>query len=409
MQSATTVVIGAGHAGLATSACLSELGIDHVLLERGEIANSWRRERWDSLRLLTPNFQCVLPGVEYTGPEPDGFMAMPEVIDFIDGYAGSIGAPVESETNVTRVARTDEGYRLTTNQGEWACRTLVLANGACNIANVPDVSAAVPACVQQVTPLEYRNPEQLSAGGVLVVGASATGVQLAEEIHLSGRPVTLAVGEHVRLPRTYRGRDILYWMSVSGVLDEGLDEIDDVARARNIPSPQLVGTPEHKHLDINALTDLGVTIVGRFAGVRDGHAQFAGSLKNNCALADLKCNRLLGTIDDWLAAEGLDAQVGEATRLEATRVPQRPPLGLDLNSGEIKTIVWATGFRPDYSWLDVPVLDRKGKIIHEAGVVDAPGLYTLGLTFLRTRKSSFIHGAGDDARYVCARLAEHLA
>jgi len=409
MQSTTTVIIGAGHAGLATSACLSKRGVEHILLERGEVANSWRHERWDSLQLLTPNFQSDLPGYRYSGDDPEGFMAASEVVDFITDYAAFVAAPVQTNTTVTSVSRSDGGYSVQTNQGMWSCRTLVLANGACNLANVPAISSVLPDDIHQVTAMDYHNPAQLPDGGVLVVGASATGVQLAEEIHRSGRLVTLAVGEHVRLPRTYRGRDILYWMSVGGVLDEGLDEIDDLLRARSIPSPQLVGTAQRKQLDINELTAQGVEIVGKFAGVRDGVAQFSGALKNNCALADLKCTRLLVAIDEWITGQGLDGEVGAATRLATTQTPQSPTLGIDLSNGKIKSVVWATGFRPDYSWLDVPVLDRKGKLIHDGGVVASPGLYTLGLTFLRKRKSSFIHGAQDDATHITQHLSAYLA
>jgi putative flavoprotein involved in K+ transport len=201
MRSITTVVIVAGHAGLAMSRCLAERGIDHVVLERGEIANSWRTERWDSLRLLTPNWQSRLPGFAYQGEDPDGFRTMPEVIALIDGYARTIAAPVETHTRVTAVRRTDAGYLVRTDRGDWHARTVVLATGACNIPLVPQLAAAVPPSIRTLTPMDYRNPEQLEPGGVLVVGASATGVQLAEEIHRSGRPVTLAVGEHIRAPR----------------------------------------------------------------------------------------------------------------------------------------------------------------------------------------------------------------
>ncbi len=260
--------------------------------------------------------------------------------------------------------------------------------------------------------MEYREPGQLADGGVLVVGASATGVQLADEIRRSGRAVTLSVGEHVRLPRTYRGRDILWWMDASGVWNERYDEIDDLSRARGLPSPQLVGTPERTTLDLNALTDAGVELVGRWAAVRDGQALFSGGLRNQFALADLKMNRLLTTFDEWARDSGLDTgpePPAGPERFAATRVPESSRLTLDLTSGEISTIVWATGYRPDYSWLDVPVLDRKGYLRHDGGVVDAPGLYAVGLPVLRRRKSSFIHGAEDDARDVIAHLAGYLA
>lgn len=386
---------------------LAERSIDHVVLERGEVANSWRTERWDSLRLLTPNWQSRLPGFGYEGDDPDGFRTMPETVDFIAGYARAISAPVETGTTVTSVRACDDGYLIKTNQGEWRCRTVVLATGACNIASVPPCASAVPPSIAPITPTEYKNPDQLEAGGVLVVGASATGIQLADEIQGSGRPVTLSVGEHVRVPRTYRGRDIQWWMDAAGVLDERYDEMDDIVRARSLPSLQLVGSPERTTLDLNALTGMGVKLVGRLAGIRDGRAQFSGSLKNQCALADLKMARLLDTIDEWAISSGLDGEISLSHRFEPTRVDASPPLGMDLTS-ETRTIVWATGFRPDTSWLDVPVFDRKGQIRHDGGVVASPGMYLMGMPFLRRRKSSLIDGAGDDARDLSDHLAAYL-
>ena len=400
----SAVVLGAGHAGLAMSRCLTERSIDHVVLERGEVANSWKTERWDSLRLLTPNWQSRLPGCAYECDDPDDFMTMLEVIGFMEHYAQVISAPVETHTTVTSVRRNDDGYRIESTRGSWQCRAVVLAAGACNIPNVPRVAEALPLFVETLTPMRYRNPTQLPEGGVLLVGASSTGLQLAHEIHSSGRPVTLAVGEHVRMPRVYRGKDILWWMDAAGLLDITWDEVDDIRRARNVPSPQLIGSDERATLDLNGLSKMGVKLVGRLAGVNGHKAQFSGSLSNVCALADLKMNRLLKTVDEWALEHDLDDAVGPVERFESTRLPASPPLSIDLGSGEIRTVIWATGFHPDYSWLDVPVLDRKGRIRHEAGVVDSPGMYLMGLNFLRRRKSSFIHGAGDDAR----DLSDHL-
>ena len=387
------------------SRCLAERSIDHVVLERGEVANSWRTERWDSLRLLTPNWQSRLPGFSYDGDDPDGYRTVPEVIDFIDRYARVIAAPVRTDTSVTSVRRIDDGYVVTTNRGEWRCRTVVLATGACNVPDVPPVAAAVPPAIMTLTPMQYRNPSQLSEAGALVVGASATGTQIAAEIHRSGRPVTLAVGQHIRAPRMYRGKDIEWWMDAAGVLDERYDEVDDIDRARRVPSLQLTGSPDRVTLDLNALTAIGVKLVGRLAGISNSRVQFSGSLRNMCALSDLKMSRLLDTIDGWAKAKGVDDKVDPPHRFAPTEVEESPPLALDLTSGKIKTIIWATGFRPDYSWLDVPVLDRKGQIRHDGGVVCSPGLYVMGLQFLRRRKSVLIDGAGDDAR----DLSEHLA
>jgi putative flavoprotein involved in K+ transport len=403
------LVIGAGHAGLAVSHCLSERSIEHVVLERGEVANSWRGERWDSLRLLTPNWQSRLPGYHYQGDDPDGFMTMPEVIELIGSYAETSSAPVRTATTVVSVNAAGEGYRVVTDRGEWYCRALVLASGAFNIPVIPAVADAVPSSIATLTPREYRRPSELDDGGVLVVGASATGVQLADEIHRSGRPVTVAVGEHIRLPRLYRGLDIQWWMDAAGILDQRYDEVDDIGRARRVPSPQLIGRPDRSTLDLNALMDEGIRIVGRLVGI-DGHgnAQFSGSLRNHCAMADLKLRRLLETIDDWATKSGKGDEVEPSQRFAPTRVEDSPRLRLDLDSGEIRSIVWATGFRPDYSWLHVPVIDRKGRLRHEGGIVEAPGMYVMGLPFLRRRKSSFIHGAEDDARDLSDHLSGYL-
>ena len=390
------------------SRCLADRSIDHVLLERGEVANSWKTERWDSLRLLTPNWQSRLPGFGYEGDDPDGYRTMPETIDFLERYARVISAPVRTNTTVTSVRIKDERYLVETDQGDWRCPTIVLATGACNMARIPAVAEAVPLGIATLTAMQYRNTDQLLDGGVLVVGASATGTQLAEEIHDSGRPVTLAVGEHVRAPRVYRGRDIEWWMDRAGVLDERYDEVDDIVRARRVPSLQLAGSPERATLDLNALTARGVTLVGRFAGINDGKAQFSGSLRNQCAMSDLKMNRLLDTIDEWARRIGIDGEVEAPHRLDPTEVDDSPPLGMDLTSGAIKTIIWATGYRPDFSWLEVPVLDRKGQVRHDGGVVESPGMYLLGMQFLRRRKSALIDGAGDDARDLSEHLAAHL-
>jgi putative flavoprotein involved in K+ transport len=379
------------------------------VLERGEVANSWRHERWDSLRLLTPNWQSRLPGLRYEGPDPDGYMTVGEVTEFIEHFAKVSRAPVRTGVNVTSVRPVGDGYQVTTSRGEVHARTVVIASGACNEPAMPRFNEAVPASVEQLTPFGYRDPAQLPDGGVLVVGASATGVQLAAELRRSGRPVTLSVGEHVRLPRTYRGRDVLWWMDASGLWDQRYDEVEDLTRARRLPSPQLVGTPERTTLDLNALAAMGVELVGRWAAVRDGRALFSGGLRNLFSLADLKMERLLDTFDEWAKAEGHEAEIGPPERFAPTRVPESTRLQLDLRSGEIRAIVWATGFRPDYRWLDVPVVDAKGQLHHDGGVVDSPGLYALGLPVLRRRKSTFIYGIEDDAREVIEHLARFLA
>ena len=386
------------------SHCLTARSIDHVVLERGEVAHSWKTERWDSLRLLTPNWMSRLPGHRYQGHDPDGYRTMPETIAFIEGYAKTILAPVRTHTQVLAVRRVEGGYHVTTTQGEWRCRTVVLATGACNVPIVPLLAEGLPDHVRSLPSQQYRNPDQLEPGGVLVVGASASGTQIAEEVQRSGRPVTIAVGEHIRAPRVYRGRDIKWWMDAAGVLDDRYEEVDDIGRARNVPSLQLAGSNDRRTVDLNRLTDLGVRVVGRLAGIVDGRAQLSGSLRNQCELSDLKMIRLLDRIDAWATEKGLDGEVEPSHRFEPTRVPDAPSLGIDLRRGEIRTVIWATGFRPDRTWLDVPVFDRKGRIRHDGGIVESPGMYLMGIPFLRRRKSSLIDGAAADA----TELSDHL-
>jgi len=405
---ASVVVIGAGQAGLAMSRCLAAHSIDHVVLERGEVANSWKTERWDSLRLLTPNWQARLPGLAEPIADPHGYRTMPQTASFLERYAESVAAPVRTHTPVTSVRRVGDGYLVVTGDGSWRCRSVVLATGACNLPNVPALAAQLPASVASVTPFQYRTPRDVDPGGVLVVGASATGVQLAEELARSGREVTLAVGEHIRMPRRYRGRDIQWWMDAAGILDQRYEELGDLERARNVPSLQLAGHADGRNVDLNALSGLGVRLAGRLAGLDGGKALFSGSLANQAALSDLKMNRLLDAVDRWATQAGLDAALPPTERFPATRLPAQPPVALDLARAGIRTVLWATGFRPDYSWLDVPVLDRKGRLRHEGGVAPAPGMYVLGLPFLRRRKSALIDGVGDDARELSAHLAAWL-
>lgn len=397
------VVVGAGQSGLAMSGVLAERDVEHVVLERGEVANTWKTERWSSLRLLTPNWQTRLPGLAYEGDDPDGFMTVAELVAFLERYAEHIDVPIRTGTEVTSVAAGETGYVVTTSDGTWETDAVVLASGPFNLPKVPAVAASLPTGLEQIAALDYKEPERLRPGRVLVVGASATGLQIADELVRSRREVTLAVGEHVRMRRTYRGRDIMWWLDRIGRLDERYDEVDDLVRARHVASPQLVGTPGREDIDLNALTARGAELVGRLAAVRDGTALFSGSLRNVCNLADLKLVRLLDTIDAWAP----DGAPGE--RPEPTRVPDAPRLAVDLAADGYETVVWATGYRADLSWLHLPVLDRKGELRHDGGIVrDAPGLYRLGGNFLRRRKSSFIHGAEDDACDLAEDLLAHL-
>ena len=395
MPNTTTVVIGAGHCGLAMSRCLAERSVDHVVLERGEVAHSWRTQRWDSMRLLTPNWMTRLPGYAYRGDDPDGYLTVPEVVRLIEDYATESAAPVRTGTAVTAVRPGGCGYLVHTDEGSWHAPTVVVATGATSVPNVPGrLAAQVPAGIMTLTTADYRNPDQLPDAGVLVVGGSASGVQIAEEVRRSGRPVTLAVGEHVRMPRTYRGGDILWWMDASGLLDERYDEVPDLVRARTLPSMQLVGSPQRATVELNSLRRLGVRLVGRLAGIRDGTASVL-RIPGQRVCAGRPQAGPAAELPRRVGGPGRDRRGAPAATVHCRpRCPAPVRLSARLDTGEIATILWATGYRHELPWLDAPVFDRKGRVRHDGGITSSPGLYQIGLPFLRRRKSTLIDGVG---------------
>jgi putative flavoprotein involved in K+ transport len=407
VQRSDVIIIGAGQAGLAMSHQLRQRGIDHVVLDRGRIAERWHSERWQSLKLLTPNRLSRLPGHAYDGPQPDGFMSRLEVIEFLERYAARSGAPIQSHTRVQRVEAHGVGYRVATDRGDFLAAHVVLATGYCDLPAQPEAAAALQ--VHQLAANTYREPSALAPGAVLVVGAAASGVQIADELARSGRSVTLAVGRHTRLPRRYRGTDIMNWLDRIGALDETTEDVRDVAASRDQPSLQLVGSEPPRDLDLSTLAQRGVRICGRVADASSTRVWFADNLAGSLRAADTKLQRLLRRIDTYVAANPALGSV------QAQAHPQPiDPSGmgsnavLDLVAEGISTVIWATGFRRDYRWLHVPVLDARSELIHTRGITPAQGVYALGLGFQHTRKSSFIDGVGADADYVARHIAARL-
>jgi len=406
MRRIEAVVIGGGQAGLAMSRCLQDADVEHVVLERGRIGERWWSERWDSLRLLTPRWQSRLPGWSYRGDDPDGYMTRLELIRYLQDYASSFRAPIETGVTVTAVTPGepgDEGYVVRTDRETWRADHVVIATGENQAAAVPGIAAGLSPAVVQVEPTRYRNPSDLPDGGVLVVGASSTGIQLADEIHASGRPVILSVGRHIRLPRTYRGRDILWWFDRMKLLEEPTSEMADFEASMSQPSLQLVGSPERRTLDLDVLHRAGVRMVGRTAAIDGTRLVFDDDLLETTVGADVKLGRLRLRIDAHARKTGLDGEVEPPEPFVPVRLPDAPT-SLDLADEGVGTVVWATGYRRDYPWLKVPVLDARGEIVHRGGITAAPGLYVLGLKLLRTRRSSFIDGVGPDAE----AITEHL-
>jgi putative flavoprotein involved in K+ transport len=407
VQRSDVIIIGAGQAGLAMSHQLSQRGIDHVILDRGRIAERWRSERWHSLKLLTPNRLSRLPGHAYDGPQPDGFMSRLEVVEFLERYAARSGAPIEEHTRVQRMEAHGVGYRVATDRGEFSAAHVVLATGYCDLPAQPKAANALR--VHQLTANTYREPSALAPGAVLVVGAAASGVQIADELARSGRSVTLAVGRHTRLPRRYRGTDIMNWLDRIGALDETTEDVRDVAASRDQPSLQLVGSEPPRDLDLSTLARRGVRICGRVADASSTRVWFADNLAHSLRSADAKLQRLLQRIDTYVSANpALGAIKAQLHPQPIDPSAMRSSAVLDLTAEGISNVIWATGFRRDYRWLHVPVLDARGELIHTRGITPAEGLYALGLRFQYTRKSSFIDGVGADADYIARHIAARL-
>ncbi len=404
MKHTDTVIIGGGQAGLAMSRCLTEYQIDHVILERGRVGERWRSERWDSLRLLTPNWQSRLPHFHYNGSHPDAFMTMPELIRHLERYAESFEAPVQTGTTVKIVERLNNGrFRIATDNGDWSAHNVVVATGFCDTPRVPAFSAAMPSNIVQLVPSDYRNPSQLVEGGVLVVGASATGLQIAHELAEAGREVTLAVGTHVRVPRRYRGKDILYWMDVMGAFNAPANPAEE----RKSPPPQLVGTPENRDLDLGGLQKKGVRLVGRATSARDDRVYFADDLKAKVETADTQMLEILAKIDGFIESSGIQAPAADRDSITTVKVRTAATV-IDLGTENIRTVVWSTGYERRYPWLKVPVLDERGEIRHAGGVTPEQGMYVLGMRFQRTKGSNLLDYVGRDAEALSKHIAERF-
>jgi putative flavoprotein involved in K+ transport len=380
-----TLIIGAGQAGLALSHYLAGAGQEHVLLERGRVGQRWH-DRWDSLTLLSPNSMNRLPGGE-AHAQPDGFLDRNGFIGYLDDYARSFRSPVLEGVDVMHVGRSASGFRIATSAGVWLARNVVVATGD---ADVPRVPFPAPSGVLSLHAAEYRRPSLLPEGPVLVVGAGASGQQLALELQAAGRDVVLAVGRHSRAPRSYRGRDIFEWLHLLGDFDRTVDELPNLEAAKRVPLFPLSGVRGGDHLGLDLLASRGVVMAGRLVCLDGSRALFADDLEQNLAKADERLRKLLQRIDANPLAKGTHAE-----SFAPVALPSGPQM-LDLRGHG--AVVWATGYRRAYPWLRVPgALDRHGELRQRQGVTPVPGLYVLGLAYQYRRSSHFIGGVGRDA------------
>jgi putative flavoprotein involved in K+ transport len=400
--SSETVIVGGGHAGLALSYHLGRIGRPHVVLERGRVAERWRSERWDSLMFQFPNWSLRLPGQEYRGDRPDGFATRKEVIAFIERYRDLVDAPVRTGVRVHRVRTMDGGFRLETSDGDVDAANVVVATGPYQEPILPAVRHALSSTVFQVHASGYRNPAQLPSGAVLVVGSGASGCQIVEDLLAAGRTVYLSLGRHRRYPRRYRGHDMFWWVERIGALDQTLDERPD---ARERPNPLVTGVGGGHDIDLRDYAAAGVTLLGRLVDVSGWRLPLADDVAALLTAGDESVGVFTRAVDAYIARSGLAVPPpSPSADRRAAEVPD-PIRELDLAAAGITSVIWATGYRRDFSWIDAPVFDERGEPIHRRGVTGCAGLYFLGLPWLHKLKSSVLCGVGDDA----AHLADHIA
>jgi putative flavoprotein involved in K+ transport len=403
MRTTRTIIIGAGQAGLALSRYLSGARHEHVLLERGRVGERWRSERWESLALLTPNRFSELPGF-VPHAEPDGFLSRDAFVGYLEEYARSFSAPVLEGVSVLQVTQAPRGgFLVRTDSGEWNADTVVLATGHADEPLVPAVAAAAPDGLIQLHSSRYRSPGRMPPGGVLIVGAGPSGQQLAAELRRTGRRVVLAVGRHARMPRRYRGHDIWHWLTELGSLEDTLADVPHERSASPSPSLALSGAGGGEQLDLTSLAAAGVAVTGRLRGFSGRHALFAADLGTTVEESDRRMRRLLEKIDRHIDACRSSEPATAAEPIPPVTLPPGQPM-VDLEAEEISTVIWATGYRRSYPWLDVDVLGEDGEIAQTRGVTAVSGLYTLGFRFQHRRKSHFIGGVSDDARVLATQI-----
>jgi putative flavoprotein involved in K+ transport len=406
MRSVDTVVVGGGHAGLAMSYCLEARGVEHVVLERGDVGQRWRDERWDSITLLTPNWSTQLPGFHYDGHDPDGYEGRDGYVSYLERYARSFDAPLQKHTAVTRLTAAARGaYRLDTSNGPLAARRVVAATGPFHVPVFPEGRTAVPSGVFQIHSSEYRRPAQLPEGPVLVAGSGNSGLQIVDELAASGRRVFASIGRLRSAPRRYRGQDIIRWMIDLGALDTRVE--DASPDVRTLPPLLLTGAGGGHDLNLRQMSGRGAIFMGRLLGGDHGRLYFSGDVNDTLRASAASYRDCRARVDRFVSERGLSAPLDPAPCADADLIPSltEPATELDLGKERIRSIVWATGFRTAYDWIDLPVFGPSGEPVHEGGVAASPGLYFLGLRWLTKYKSFFIYGVGEDAQRLAARIA----
>ncbi|MDJ0572609.1 MAG: MSMEG_0569 family flavin-dependent oxidoreductase [Pleurocapsa sp. MO_192.B19] len=400
----SVIVVGGGQAGLSISYCLKNKSIDHIVLEKNQIGYSWQEKRWDTFCLVTPNWQCTLPGYHYPGEDPEGFMIKDEIVEYIKDYAKSFNPPIKEGIEVLQVRKNKyQGlFELTTSIGNYTADQVVIATGSYHQAKVPRMAEKLPEDIVQLHSSEYKNPHSLSDGEILVVGTGQSGCQIAEDLHLAGKKVHLCVGGAPRSARRYRGKDVVDWLDQLGYYDLTIDEHSDRENVRTKTNHYVTGRNGGHEIDLRTFALEGMQLYGSLKDIRGYSLRFKPNLKQNLDRADDVAASIKKTIDEFIAKNDISAPT-EAP-YQPVWQPETEILELDYRQANINTVIWCIGYQTDFSWIEVPVFDGKGYPSHDRGVTSVTGLYFLGLPWLYTWGSGRFSGIARDAEYICDRI-----
>ncbi len=400
----TVIVVGGGQAGLSISYYLQTYGIDHLVIEKKSVMNAWKEKRWDSFTLVTPNWQCQLPGHPYEGDDPNGFMNKSEIIDYLDQFARKVNAPLLSNTAVERISKEEDGYKIKTSAGTFTSDQVVVASGSYPVPIIPPMSAKIPSNIQQLHSEQYKNAQQLKDGAVLVVGSGQSGAQIAEDLHLAGRKVHLATGDSPRCARFYRGRDVVDWLDQMKYYQMPVSQHPLREGVRDNSNHYVTGRDGGRDIDLRKFASEDMSLYGFINDYTDGQFCFSPNLTENLNKADQSYNNINRKIDQFIEQHNINAPEGHA--YQPVWEPSNETQSLSLGESGITSIVWCIGFKPDYSWLNIPVFDNRGYPKHERGITKQVGLYFIGLPWLHTWGSARFSGVAKDAEYLCSLILE---
>jgi len=401
------IVIGAGQAGLSMSYCLKQQGIDHLVLEKSDrVAPAWQRERWDSFCLVTPNWQCQLPGYPYQGDDPDGFMVKEEIIEYLEGYYRFFNPPVLFNSPVTELDRSGSGFRVATADNRYSCDQVVIACGGYHKPRIPAAADSMPETIFHLHSRDYKNPDQLPEGEVMVVGSAQSGAQIAEDLHLEGRKVHLCVGTAPRVHRRYRGKDVVNWLDDMNYYETTIDEHPEGANAPHATNHYVTGRDGGRDLNLRLFGEQGMKLYGRLKSAEGTRLSFHGDVEQNLDHADAVANRIDAAIEDYIQKNGIEAPPDDNIHSDYT-----PGIvtEMDLADTGITSVVWATGFHLNYDWVKLPVTDAHGFPAQKRGICDVDGVYFLGLNWMNTWGSGRFYHVGRDAQYLCGIISEKHA